>query len=129
MLEISTVDPLHHQETRAFGLFDGMDGDDIRMIERRQNPRLTLEAIAQVGQLARQNFDRDLAPELQVVSQEDLAHATPAQGFDDAIVQQGLTDHGEKIRQAGTKVVTGGDQPLCRIGMLVSPAYNKDCWT
>src|SRR5215467_12845118 len=51
---------------------------DVRMIERRKEARLTLEARAPAGVVAerrRQDFDRDVAAKRRVASAIDLAHA------------------------------------------------------
>ena len=52
------------------------------MVERREHPRFALEARQAVGirgEDARQNFERDVAPELRVARAIHLAHAARAE--------------------------------------------------
>jgi len=54
-------DQLHHQVVQSFGLLEAVDGGDVRMIERRERLRLTLET-SETFFVAReclgQDFDR-----------------------------------------------------------------------
>jgi hypothetical protein len=67
---------------------DAVDRRDARMIERRQQFGLALEAgdpIGIAGENLRQDFDRHLAPQLRVARAIHLAHAAGAKGVDDFI--------------------------------------------
>ena len=75
-------DELQHQKPHVVELLDAVDCCDMRMIERRENPRLPLEAgePLRVGsQGARQNLDRHVSSEFGVSCAVDLAHAAAAQ--------------------------------------------------
>ena len=75
-------DQLQHETAHAVRLFEAVDRADVRMIQRREHPRLALEARApfRVGrERRRQDLDRDLAPELVVVRAVHLAHAAGAE--------------------------------------------------
>ena len=72
---------LHHERRDPLGLFEAVDLRDVGMIERREQTRFALEpreAIGAAGECARQDFDRDVAPELRVARAIDLAHAAGA---------------------------------------------------
>ena len=70
------------ETAHAVGLFDAVDGADVRVIQRGEHPRLALEARAPLGirrERRRQDFDRHLAPKRLVVRAVDLAHPTNAE--------------------------------------------------
>ncbi len=72
---------LHHERRDLVGLFEAVHLRDVGMVERREQMRFALEpraAIGTAGECARQDFDRDVAPELCVPRAIDLAHAARA---------------------------------------------------
>ena len=75
------LDELEHERGRAIHVLDAVDGADVRMIQRGQQPRFALEAGEPLGidrEQARKDLDRDVAPELRVARAIDLAHAAGA---------------------------------------------------
>jgi len=81
-------DHLHDEEMRALLVTDVEEGADVRMIERRDRLRLTLESSAELFVLrdARgKDLDRDVAPEARVAAAIDLAHASGADGRNDFV--------------------------------------------
>ena len=75
------VDELEYERGRTIPDFEPVDGADVRMVQRGQQPRLALEADAPLGigrEETREDFDRDIAPELPVACPIHLAHATHA---------------------------------------------------
>ena len=61
------VDELHCQKVNAVDLVDGVDGDDVRMIQRRYGARLALEsrqAIGVASHLGRETFSATARPSL-----------------------------------------------------------------
>ena len=59
-----TLDELHRQEPAAVELADLVDGDDVRVVERRGRPGLLLESAGDVGapgQRRAQQLHRDLS--------------------------------------------------------------------
>ena len=81
LLERLTVDELEREKRHAVRFLDGMDRDDVRMIERGRGARLALEALAAIGierKLAREHFERDVPLQPGVVGEIDLAHAAGA---------------------------------------------------
>ena len=74
---------------RAFVLADIVDGEDVRVIERRGGAGFLLEAAQTVGitgELGGQHLDRDLATESRVFCQIDLAHSAGAELRDNLIM-------------------------------------------
>ena len=77
---------LHRQEDRGARIFDGVDGDDVRVIERNHGERFAREAFAAVGvdggDIGEQ-FECDLALQSRIACPIDLAHPAGAeQGHD-----------------------------------------------
>ena len=72
------LDELHGQEVQTRALLDRMNGDDVRMVERRDDACLAFEALAPlriVGKRRRQDLDRDFASKPGIARAIDLAHA------------------------------------------------------
>ena len=86
--ESPAVDQLHGDEMGAIGLFHGVQGHDVGVVERRDGQRLALEAAAALGvrgQVGGQHLQRDPAAQLGVLGEEDLAHAALAEMSDDPV--------------------------------------------
>ncbi len=69
LAEVVALDIRHDEVNEIVFLFDGVDRNDIRVIELRGSLRLAQESLADVGaetQLRRQDLDRDLALETPV---------------------------------------------------------------
>ena len=65
-----------------------MNGDDVRMVQRRGGAGFTLEALDAIGigrQVAANHLDRDGASETRVAGPVDLAHATCAEQRKDLV--------------------------------------------
>src|SRR4029453_717370 len=80
-----------------------MEGDDVRMTERRDGLRLateTLETIRVGGELGRQNLEGDAAIQACVFGGVHLAHAAGPQPFEDPIVQQRAPKHARSIERS-----------------------------
>ena len=78
----------------AARLLDGVNGDDVRVIERRHRLRLALEPSERVGlgrQPLRQDLDGNVAIEAQVMGLVDDAHAALTELRDDHIRTEGGT--------------------------------------
>jgi hypothetical protein len=86
--------PFHqfqHQKRHALEGFQAVDRPDVRMIQRGQNLRLSLEArqTRRIAlELTGQNLDGHLAPELGVGCTIDLAHAASTQRRDNFVRAQ-----------------------------------------
>jgi hypothetical protein len=94
--EWPAFDQLHGQERYAVGLLDGVDRDDVGMIERGHGPGLALESVPAIGilvELRWKDLEGDCSPQLRVFGGVDLAHAALAQPLQDPIVAERLTDY------------------------------------
>ena len=79
---------LQHKKANATGLFEVIDGRDIRMIKRRQYFSLALEAahtIRIARELFRKDFDRNFTFEFRVVCPIHLTHAAFAKQAGDLV--------------------------------------------
>ena len=112
---------LHRQEGHAVLLVDGIDRDDVGVVQRGNRPRLALEAAAALRIVRRglgQDLQRDAATELAVLGQQDLAHAACAEGADDPVGAEIRRDHGTaELGTPGAAAATprGTSQELTRI--------------
>src|SRR5262249_29679113 len=81
-----------------------VDADDVGMVEGRRRPRLALEAFEHAfvsGRLAVQDLDGDETLELELLAQEDGAHAALADGSDHLVLaaeqEEALVTAGEQL--------------------------------
>ena len=91
------VDELHREEVRLAGLFDGVDRDDVGVIERSDGAGLAREPIAPIGiggNGSRQHLERHPAIECRVMGDEHFAHASGAKRFEDLVVANSPANHG-----------------------------------
>jgi hypothetical protein len=75
-------DELQHQRPLRRGRLQPVDRADVRMVERREELRLALEALQAVGiggPYGRQDLDRDVTAQRRVARPVDLAHASGAE--------------------------------------------------
>ena len=89
------LDQLHHDGGEPRPLLQAVDGRNIRVVERRQNPRFALEPCEPVlirREQPWQNLDRDLAMQLGIARAVDLAHAACAQLREDLIGTESCAD-------------------------------------
>ena len=97
------LDELHRQEVDAFGLLDGEDADDARVVESGERLGLPLEALPPLrvrGHLGRKDLEGHVAPQLRVGGTVDLAHSPGADPGRDAVVGERLADHRETAGRA-----------------------------
>jgi len=69
------------------------------MVQRRGRPGLASEAfegLRVVGNIIRQEFQGDETSEFDILGLVDHTHAASAKFFEDAVVRNGLADHGRK---------------------------------
>ena len=82
------------EEADAVGFFGGVDGDDVRMVERRDGTRFAIEAFEAagfVGDVGRQDLQRDLAAKPRIARAIHLAHASGSKRGDDFVRSKLLT--------------------------------------
>jgi hypothetical protein len=93
---------LHHDERLTILLPDLMDGADVRMVQCRGSTCLSaepFECLCVMGNIFGQEFERDEATKLGILSLVDDTHATAAELFDDAVMRDPLSDHGWRRTQ------------------------------
>ena len=74
---VSPFDQFHDERTAAVGFLEAVDGADVRVIERGEDARLSLEAREAIrvgGECQRQDLDRHVASKPRVARAVDLAH-------------------------------------------------------
>ena len=83
-----SFDELENERFYAVRVFETVDARDVRVIQRREQFRFTLEtrqALVVAGELFGKDFDRDVAIELRIAGAVHLPHAACADGRDDLI--------------------------------------------
>ena len=89
------VHQLHHQDTDA-AVFEGAeDGRDVRVVDRREQPRLATEpahGAGLKGQLRMEELERDVTFEIVVPRAEDLSHAPGAETAEDTVATHNIAD-------------------------------------
>ena len=97
VLERLSLQQLHGDEGPAVSFVDLVDCADVWMIQRRCSKGFPLEAFASgriPGQLFRQKLQGHMAAQLEVFRFVDHTHAAATKLFQDAVVGDGLPDHG-----------------------------------
>ena len=87
------LDEFEHQRRDAVRIFEAVDAADVRMVQRRQDLGLTLEARHAIGIVAEgrgQNLQRNVSTELRVLGAIDLPHAAGAEGGDNLVRVRGV---------------------------------------
>ena len=97
VLERLALQQLHGDEGPAVRFVDLMNRADVGVIQRRGGSRFTFESFQRLRiarEFFRQELQRDVATELEVFRFVHHAHAAAPELFQDAIVGDGLPDHG-----------------------------------
>jgi len=87
-LQVASLDVAHGAVQQSVLLAGVVDGDDVRVVDRRRQPGLTNEPLAEcvvLGQVGAQHLERDLVAEPHVLRPVDHAHAAPAEHPLDAV--------------------------------------------
>ena len=91
------IEILHGDKRLAVLLADVVNGADVGMVQRRSRLRLALKASEGLrisGHFIRQKFERDKAVQARVFRFVNHTHTAAAQLVDNAVVRNGLPDHG-----------------------------------
>src|SRR5262249_44378457 len=123
VLQRLSVEQLHDHELLAIVLADVVDGADVRMIQRRGNPRFTVEPVERLrvrGELGRQKLDRDLPAEPHVFRAINDAHSAAAEALENAVVSDRGPDH-------DAPGLYGSTIAPCRIQSFSSRRCAKSC--
>src|SRR4051794_28982421 len=111
---------LHDNEGMAFIVFNAMNGADIGMIKQGSSPSFAGKALQRFGipgEVFWDEFQRDVAPELEVFSLIDDAHTTAPEFAEDAVMGNLLTDH-----ESVTTLLGGNVRPRTESGQLACAA-------
>ena len=93
------LDHFHRQEVTPTNVFHGVDGGDVRVIERGQHARLTEEALARLRvavEVRREHLQRHLAFEARIAREIDDAHASTPQLAENRIGADGVRHRGPR---------------------------------
>jgi hypothetical protein len=94
------VQKLHGDKRIAMLVVNFVDGADIRMVQCRGGLRFALKASEGLhifGNVVRQELKGHKAVQLYVLGLIDHTHTTAAQFLDDAVVRDGLANHGWRV--------------------------------
>ena len=95
-------DQLHDQGADAGGLLEAVNGRDVGMVQRREQPRLAREsrhAVGIGGNFGRQQLDGDVPSEHRVSGTVDLAHATAPEQRENLVAADAAANHGRETRR------------------------------
>jgi len=104
-------DEFEHERLNAGGVLDPVDGADVGMIERREQPRLACESgdsFRIADKQLWQYLDRDIARELRVARLVDLTHPSGAERRQD-FVRTETRARGKSHRLSGPDAPRSGD--------------------
>jgi hypothetical protein len=91
--EVTPLDVFHRHVVDAVVFADGVDLDDVGVVDAGGRLGLAAEPLQGAGvggQLRLEQFDRDLAAQRPLLGEEDLAHAALADGAEQVEVAEGL---------------------------------------
>src|ERR1700681_1028303 len=132
LLQALALQFLHNDEGMPVVLFDPVDRADMRMVQLRGCPRLTLETLQGFGvahQIFRNELERNVAPQLDVFGLVDYAHTTAPQLSQDAIVGDSLAEH-ERPRSLQAVILGRARIQVNSIRCKVEPPKfsRRTCW-
>ena len=97
MLQGDAIEKLHGDEGPLAVLADFVDGANVGVVESGGGARFAakaFESLRVAGQIIREELEGDEAAQFGVLSLVDHAHASAAKFLDNAVVGDGLVDHG-----------------------------------
>ena len=129
VLQRRAFEQLHHQERLALVLAEVVDGADVGVVECRRGTSLALEALERLDVLrhaGRQELDRHLAGEVQVLGAVDDTHASAAEPGQDSVMGNRRADHISTLRvsrfyRAATSTLRTLDGPTPLSAILAAP--------
>jgi hypothetical protein len=96
ILERFSFKQLHHEEKLSFVFRDVVNGADVGVIQGGSGAGFAAEALQSLRILVeffREEFESDLAAELEIFGGVDDAHSASAEFFKNAIVRDGVAGH------------------------------------
>ena len=110
VLQRQAVKEFHDDEGLAVLLINFVDGADIRVVQGRRRLGLALktpQGLGITGNIFRQKLQGHETAQLQVFGLVDNAHAAAAELFNNAVMRDGLADHGTVSRALQVYVLAG----------------------
>ena len=110
VLKSLAAEVLHDDEQPVFMLSNFMDRADVGVIKRRRSPRLPTKPLQRLRLLAhifRKELERDKPSEGGVFGLVNHAHSAATDGFQDAVMGDGLADQG-LLRNRHWQLILGG---------------------
>ena len=101
----------HGDKRLAVFLANVVNGADVGMVQRGSRLRLALKAAERLGILGHfigQKFERDKTMQPRVFGFVNHTHAAAAQLLDNAVVRNGLSDHGFSRSEKDEAAMLGG---------------------
>ena len=101
-LQRFSLDELQHQKPHAIGLFEAVDGSDVRVVERRQQLGFAVEAghsLGVLGKVLGKDLDGDIPIKVLIAGSIHVAHSARAKRFDDHVMTEGLADQYDGFRR------------------------------
>ena len=123
--------PFHQLEDQAQALpilDHGIDGADVRMVERREQPRLPAESREPGGvvcHLSRQQLDGDVPAKTGVVGAIDLAHAPTAQQTDDRVDADDVARRQARRLPAQRRLPVAKERAAGELGRVEEPVLRR----
>ena len=111
VLQGHAIEKLHGDKRLAILLADVVDGADVGMVQRGCGLRLALKAAERLrilGDFIGQKLEGDEAVQPRVFGFVDHTHPAAAQLLDDAVVRDGLSDHGFRRSEKDEAAMLGG---------------------
>jgi hypothetical protein len=113
-----TLDQLEHERADALVFFELVDGGDVGVVHRREQPRFALEPSVPRrigGEARRQDLERDVAAQAPIAGAIDLAHAAVTQHADHVVAAERLARLQPRLVRV-VQLVNGGQVPGERAG-------------
>ena len=105
MLQGLAIEEFHHDVGLTVFLADFVNRTDVRMIQRRGGTGFasqTFECLRVFGQFLRKKLQCDMSAQIRILGFVNDTHPTPTEFREDAVVRDGLANHGKKAALGGT---------------------------
>ena len=101
MFESLALQELHRDDGLPIAFINVVNRADVRMVQRRRGVRFalkTLQSLAALREFLRQELQGDKPVEFGVLRFVDHAHPAPAEFLENAVMRDGLAEHGATVR-------------------------------
>src|SRR5712692_5508787 len=103
MLECLALEILHGDEASAVMLANFIDGANVWMIQSRSSASFTAKSFERLRvfcEVFGQKLEGNEAAQLQILRLVDDTHAPATEFFEDAVVRDGLANHGQRLAES-----------------------------